>query len=495
MSQPRSMFDRSHRIKTTFPAGKLIPILADEVLPGDTFTCKMANYTRMATPQFPIMDDMWLESFYFFVPNRLLWENWQKFCGEQINPGDATEFEVPQIEPGGSGFDFDSLGDQFGIPPDISGKVNTLHFRAYNLIWNEFFRDQNQQDSVVVGQGDADDQIADYVLLPRGKRFDYFTAALPSPQKGPSVSLPLGLAAPITSLGSATDITQIYSVGEGELRDMKANVATDFLEIGITTTGTPANALYADLTNASAATINQLRESVAIQRLYEKDSRGGTRYTEVLRSHFGVTSPDARLQRPEFLGGGSQQINFNPVSHTTGNLGVQGAFADSVGNNHAFSKSFTEHGVIIGLVAVRAALTYQNGLDKMWTRRTRWDYAWPELMGIGEQAILNKEIFYQGGAADEDVFGYIPRYEEYRFKNSRLAGAFRSQHVDSLEAWHVAQDFGSLPVLGDTWIRDNPPIDRILAVPGDIQFLFDGFAQYRCARPVTTNGIPGLTRF
>lgn len=504
---PRSTFNRSCGYKTTFDAGYLIPVFFDEALPGDTFNVRANYFARLATPEFPFMDNMFLDSFFFFVPNRLIWENWEEFNGQQENPGDSTDFLIPQIEsPAVTGFSAGSVYDYFGIPTEVPGlKISALWLRAMNLIWNEWFRDQNLQDSVPVPKGDGPDVYGDYVLLRRGKRHDYFTSALPWPQKGPSVEVPLGSTAPIfgvdrdTKIGTPAsgfdDRTMVADTGgymmySGGALSGNVRFSNNPLDIG----------LEADLSSATASTINALRQAFQIQKLYERDARGGTRYTEIIRAHFGVVSPDARLQRPEYLGGGSTPINIHPIAQNSasteespqGNLAAMGVVS---GKGGGFTKSFTEHGVIIGLVSARADLNYQQGLERMWSRRTRWDFYWPALSHIGEQAVLNKEIYAVGSATpgqDDAVFGYQERYAEYRYKPSLITGQFRSNFAQSLDQWHLAQDFGSLPTLNNTFIQENPPVDRVIAVPSAPHFLFDAFFDIKSARPMPTYSVPGL---
>jgi len=509
----RSAFDRSHGYKTTFDAGYLVPVFLDEALPGDTFNVDLTAFCRLATPLHPFMDNMFLDSFFFAVPYRLVWDNFQKFMGEQVDPGDSTDYLVPEmVSTAVTGYAAGSLSDYFGIPtevPDLSHSA--LFHRAYNLIWNEWFRDENLQDSVVVDRDDGPDDPADYVLLRRGKRHDYFTSSLPWPQKGPAVDLPLGSTAPITGFGALNQTYDETSVTSYETAASASAVyasaksvnagatnGTFFVEEDPDNTGYPN--IRADLSEAAAATINQLRQAFQVQKLYERDARGGTRYTEIVRSHFGVTSPDARLQRPEYLGGGSSTLNVSPVtqlSETTasspqGNLAAVGT---ALMRRHGFTKSFTEHSVVLGFVCARADLNYQQGLNRMFSRSTRFDFYWPALAHIGEQSVLNKEIFAQGSAdaaADADVFGYQERFAEYRYKPSVITGEFRSNFAQSLDTWHLAQDFASLPVLNDEFIVDDPPVDRVIAVQDEPHFLFDGYFRFRAARPMPLYSVPGL---
>jgi hypothetical protein len=496
---PRSSFDRSHGYKTTFDAGYLIPFLCDEALPGDTFNCKMDAFARLATPIFPIMDNLFVDTFYFAVPYRLVWDNWEKFNGAQENPDDSIDYTIPVMNSTAvTGYDNTSIYDYMGIPtkvPDL--QHNSLHLRAYNLIWNEWFRDENLQDSVTVNKGDTTDPTSDYELLRRGKRHDYFTSALPWAQKGLAVDLPLGSSADIVTDNVAGTDLSIFSTDANDYTKM--NATTPYLSRN-NTTNPESNKMYADLTTATAATINQLRQAFQIQKQLERDARGGTRYIETIKSHFGVTSPDARLQRPEYLGGGSTPVVINPVAQTseTTSTTPQGNLA-SVGTasirNNGFTKSFTEHNLIIGLMSVRADLTYQQGLNRMWSRQTRYDFYWPALSHIGEQSILNKEIYAQGSVApteDEATFGFQERYAEMRYKPSLITGKFRSNDAQSLDAWHLAQDFATLPVLDSTFIQETPPMDRIQAVNTEPDFLFDSYIKMRCARPMPLYGVPGL---
>lgn len=530
---PRSVFDRSHGYKTTFNSGFLVPFYVDEVLPGDSFKLTATLFARLATPIVPFMDNLYLETFFFFVPNRLVWDNWQKFNGEQKNPSDSTDFLIPTVS--GTNVGNQTLWDYFGLPTNVDAalKVNALPFRAYNLIFNEWFRDENLQESLKVPTGDGPDNLTDYSLVRRGKRHDYFTSCLPWPQKGPGVEISIGGIVPVSGdvsfykqVGSYHVDTGITSVsnwsdrvlfketapfqignkdknwsGGGPFPLQQNFVSSDphpgqisFYagKFGITSDG-----LKADLSNATPISINDLRQAFQVQKLYERDARGGTRYTEILRSHFGVISPDARLQRPEYLGGSSARISINPVQQTSatnemtpqGNLAAYGVASDSF---HGFSKSFVEHGYVFGFVNVRADLTYQQGLNRMWSRQGRFDFYWPVLAHLGEQAVLNKEIYAQGTADDDKVFGYQERYAEYRYYPGQITGKFRSTDPQPLDSWHLAQKFSSLPTLSSQFIQDNPPVERVIAVQDEPQFLFDSYIRLKCARPMPVYSVPGL---
>ncbi len=517
---PRSSFNLSHGLKTTFDVDFLIPILVQDIIPGDTWNCQLNFFMRLATPIHPILDNMYAETFFFFVPYRLLWVNFEKFHGAQDDPGDSIDFTIPACGTTANVLTVGELADYMGLPlgwhADQTTDTSALPFRAYRLIWNDWFRDENLQNSITVQTDNGPDTNTEsgYVDQPlkRGKRFDYFTSSLPAPQKGSAVSMPLGQYADIVGLGvvgapNITNVTTIRETGKSAVTTYadawNTAVTTDFNIEEDPRTGATADypGIYADLTNATAATINDIRLAFQTQRLLERDARSGTRYVESLKAHWGVTSPDFRLQRPEFLGGGSSAVNVTPVSQQSASpstplekdaLGQLAGFGIASGT-HSFSKSFVEHGVLIGLMNVRGDITYSQGLDRYWSKTTRYEFYYPVLSQIGEQATENREIWHDGSANDILVFGYQERYAEYRFINSRLSGLMRPDATASLAPWHLSEDFATLPTLGSTFITANTgvPLDRAIAVPTQPHFIADMFFKIKAARPLPTYGVPG----
>lgn len=568
----RSVFDRSHDYKTTMDSGYLIPFFVDEVLPGDTFKLRVNAFVRMNTLVAPFMDNVFMDTFFFFVPTRLVWDNWQKFCGEQRNPGDSTDFLIPCLSsfatpgvPQAMNFANGSIFDYMGLPTGISipapknasssnTYINALPFRAYNLIYNEWFRDENLIGSVDVPTGDGPDNTASYQLLKRAKRHDYFTSALPWPQKGPSVDVGLTGNAPVVGFGDGSrwnfSSNDTYSGAQaifGNPVDVQDNIGLQaFTNREMFSTATmiplmqetnqsgrwanignqdqsngdnisPTRAIrgdgfylpngilknssgvapYADLSGVSAVSINDLRQAFQIQKFYEKWARGGSRYTETLRVMFNVISPDARLQRPEYLGGTHSRVNVVPTAQTSStdsvspqsNLSAFGVLGDSA---HGFNKSFVEHGYVIGLCCIRADITYQQGLNRMWSRRQLFDFYWPTLAHLGEQVVYNREIYTQGTAEDNGVFGYQERYAEYRYKPSMITGKLRSTDPQSLDVWHLAQKFDTLPKLNKDFIEENPPINRVIAVQNEPQFFADFWFDLKTSRPMPVYSVPGL---
>jgi hypothetical protein len=556
----RTKFDRSHVYKTTFDSGKLIPVFVDEVLPGDTARMSVNYFARLATPIKPIMDNIYLDWFFFFVPNRLVWEHWQNFCFEQEDPGDSTDYVIPTVTATGNSENayIGSLWDYFGLPVNTSGNlsdISALPFRAVYLIWNEWFRDENLQKSVKIQKGDTNEVlnsaqsseqpswvfssgttiVAGLACPPRGKRHDYFTSALPWTQKGPGVSIGLAGTASIVDPSPMqgcllwSNSNQLAAVsaydgdassdggyrvasGSGQITFKSWGSGSDWSTVGgfagntsdnVTMSAKPAsgflaNDSYVDLDSSSIFTINSLRTAFQMQKFYERLARGGSRYTEVLRSFFGVVSPDARLQRPEFLGSFTKMVNVNPIAQTsaTDNTSPQGnlsAYGVTAAKFHGFTKSFVEHGYIIGFVCARADLTYQQGINKMWLRSTVYDFYWPTFAHLGEQAIELREIYAQGSEADTTVFGYQERYAEYRYKPSQITGKFRSSVISgTLDKWHLSQFFKTAPTLNEEFIVENPPIERIIAVPSEPEFLLDIGFRYITVRPMPMFGTPGL---
>lgn len=531
----RSVFDRSHDYKTTMDAGYLIPFFVDEVLPGDTFKLRVNAFVRMNTLIAPFMDNVFMDTFFFFVPTRLVWDNWQRFCGEQKNPNDSTDFLIPSLS-GKNTFVNGSIFDYMGLPTGVAldpanTPINALPFRAYNLIYNEWFRDENLVDSIPVLTTDGPDPIDNYKLRKRAKRHDYFTSALPWPQKGPQVDINLARDSIVpVEMWSRTDPNAVnkanWSDGVGIHFSGGINYASMYSDTGSDTvqryseahpdvgTGLRAilspNVKYPSHDNTygngyakdpfvswPSIEVNDLRQAFQIQKFYEKWARGGSRYTETLRVMFNVISPDARLQRPEYLGGTHSRINVVPTAQTSStdsvspqsNLSAFGVLGDSA---HGFNKSFVEHGYVIGLCCLRADITYQQGLNRMWSRRSLFDFYWPTLAHLGEQVVYNKEIYAQGTADDNGVFGYQERYAEYRYKPSMITGKLRSTDPQSLDVWHLAQKFDSLPKLNQDFIEENPPINRVIAVQEEPQFFADFWFDLKTSRPMPVYSVPGL---
>jgi len=511
---PRSAFRCDHGYKSTFNAGYLIPFLWDEVSPGDTFKVKSTAFIRFATLLFPLMDNMRFYTYYFFIPTRLIWSNARKFFGEQVNPGDSIAYTVPKMTSTAvTGYGEGTIYDYFGLPTKVAGFDHiSLPFRAYNLVWNEYFRDQNLQNSLTVNLGDSSDPATDYALQRSCKIRDYFTSCLPFLQKGTAVSMPIGSSATVKT--NATDLV---------------TTAGNRMRFAVTTTGAPWNNaqvlnnsnnselfasatapgaltqylmpsnLYADLSTATASIINDLRQAFQIQRFLERDARNGTRYAELVQSHFGVHFPDLHY-RPLYLGGSSDPLHISTVAQTAPASGGSTPLASLAGfgtailHDHGFTHSFTEHGIILGLITARADLNYQAGLNRKWSRSIRYDYPWPVFAHLGEQAVLNKEIYCQGtagGTADAGVFGYQERYAEVRFYPNQITGLFRTNATGSLDSWHLAQDFGGLPTLGSTFIVDNPPTTRVKATSTDPDFIMDMQIQQTTVSTLPTYSVPG----
>lgn len=513
---PRSKFTGSWTRKMTFDQQYLVPFMVDEILPGDHMRYDVTAFVRMATALFPVMDNLRLDTFFFFVPNRLVWANWVKFMGEQQDPVSSIAYTVPQVTAlTVAGFAVGGIADQFGIPTSIQTdgvtlpSVNALPFRALNLIWNTWFRDENLQDSRNAVTTDGPDSESSYSLLNRGKSHDYFTSALPWPQKFTSAPVFSGGLAPVQGIGTIANAlgtqTAFYQTTGLVLPNNTARVGTVFDPaggtIGISQQASGNPAIYADLTNATGMSINVLRQSFMIQVLLERDARGGSRYTEIVRQHFGVTSPDARLQRPEYLGGGSSAVILTPIAQTSPTAGVPlgalGAAATAAGS-HGASYAATEHGYILGLLSVKSELSYGQGLWKMWSRLTRYDFYFPALAGMGEQAILRKEIYWRGDVTlDNTVFGYQERWHEYRTRVSEVTGLFRSgvDAAGALETWHLAQRFITAPVLGNAFIADVAPMSRVLAAgtaADGQQFLGDFLIKREAVRPLPMYGTPAI---
>ena len=539
ISMSRSRFKRPSSVKLSFNVGDVIPFYVDEVLPGDTFDVKTSKVVRLQTLLTPVMDNIYLDTYYFFVPNRLTWSHWREMMGENTESAwiPKTEYSVPQITAPSGGWSVGTIADYMGIPTGVAGlSVNALPFRAYALIMNEWFRDENLTDPLDIPVTDATvagvnsgnyitDTAKGGLPFKAAKYHDYFTSALPSPQKGPDVLIPGGTGAAVPVVPRTQIVPDIPSVSpiwyvDGKALDVDKNAALQIYhgptkgnitavdDIGSNSSevymknAVPVNLWAVGDSSLASATINQLRMAFQIQRLYEKDARGGTRYIEILKSHFGVTSPDARLQRPEYLGGNRLPININQVIQQsgtgTGSATPQGTTTGqslTTDVHSDFRKSFVEHGFVIGVMVARYDHTYQQGLDRMWSRKDRFDYYWPVFANLGEQAIKNREIFAQGNSQDDEVFGYQEAWADYRYKPNRVAGEMRSSYAQSLDVWHLADDYETLPKLSDAWIReDSATVDRVLAVSSKNanQLFADLYVENDSTRPMPMYSIPGL---
>lgn len=520
---PRSVFNRSHGHKTTFDMDKLIPFFVEEILPGDSMNLTANIFARISSPlKTPIMDNLRLNTYFFYCPSRLLWTNYEKFEGAQDDPGDSIDFNIPTVDIYQAGNIFE-LADHFGIPvhsmaSETDMYVNALPFRMYNKIYNEWFRDENLQNSLTVPVDDGIDPYATYVVMHKSKKHDYFTSCLPYAQK-PSTTVEIALAGTAPVIGDGTSIgfwngTTVFG-GYNAATD-KMNMSAGHVNKTLPYNGSPGtlptlndaygittvaskSGMIADLASASTGIdINEFRLAVATQQLLEIDARGGTRFVEMIKAHYGITVPDFRLQRTEYLGGGKHTLNVNPVTQTsesgTTKQGYQTAHV-TISGRSGFSKSFVEPGYIIGLVCGEADLNYQQGLDKLWTRSDRYDFYKPVFANLGEQPVLNKEIFWSGTPATDDaVFGYQEAWAEMRYKKSLVTGKFCSDASGTLDSWHVAQDFAATPTLNNTFITQTTPIDRVKAVDTEPDILFDSYIELRHVRPMPTYSVPGLRR-
>lgn len=541
---PRSTFGRDSSVKTSFNVGELVPFYCDAVYPGDTFQIRTNKVVRLQTLLTPMMDNVYLDSYYFFVPSRLVWSHWKEFMGENTQGAWAptVEYEEPQLRaPADTGFSVGTLWDYFGLPTGVADlAVSALPFRAYSLIVNEFFRDQNLQDPVLIPMDDSATvgvNTGNYItdLAKGGKPFiaakfhDYFTSCLPQAQKGEPVTIPVSSGAnlPVITINETNPFIEQTVADSGTLPAMSwvnTNGLTpgengrDSFAVGSIDGGTsimvggggtphgdgllPANLWAVNDGMVSATTINQLRMAFQVQKLLERDAMGGSRYRELIKSHFGVTSPDARMQIPEYLGGNRVPININQVIQQSGTgSGSETPQGTTVGmslttdSNGDFIKSFTEHGYVIGVMVARYDHTYQQGIERFWSRKDRLDYYWPAFAHIGNQAVLNKEIFAQGTEEDDEVFGYQEAWADMRYKPSRVTGEMRSSYAQSLDVWHLADDYDSLPRLSSDWIMENKNnVDRVLAVTSEVsnQLFCDIFVQNKCTRALPLYSIPGL---
>lgn len=514
--------------KTTINTDYIYPLYWDEVLPGDTFKMNVSTVARMTTLLAPIMDNLWMDWHFFFVPNRLVWSDFTRMMGEREDPDTSIDVTIPYVTAPSGGISAMTIGDYMGLPIGVQWRnhdVMALPLRAYQLIWNEWYRDENLQDSIKVKKDNTIQSITDFSLLKRGKRKDYFTSALPQPQKGDPIMLPIGSSAPVFGDGlniGLTDGTSTFTLADRAAGASNAHVAalsidgygnelgtnrgdtflTSAKAVGVVPRGTGStpnkSGMYADLSLTEGVSIDDVRTAFALQRLLERDNIGGTRYIELIKAQFGVTSPDARLQRPEFLGSFTVPVNVHTITQTSESGTTPQGTLTGVGTvnsvNRCFVKSFTEHGMILGLCSIRADLSYQQGIARKWSRSSKYDIFWPPLSHIGEQAILNKELFAQGTSDDDEPFGYQERWSEYKFGENRISGQLRSAYSQSLDFWHLSQNFAALPTLNSDFISESVPLDRSLALSSNVapQFIVDTLFDVTCVRPMPMYDNPGL---
>jgi hypothetical protein len=491
----RSLFKRNFGNKFTFNEGDLIPIHCDEVYAGDTINANMQSFIRLTTPITPVMDTIEFDLHAFFVPSRLVMEDYYKMLGEQVDPDDSTDVLIPQIS-GPTTFAENGIADYFGLPTKVNIPEEdcpiALPFRAYNLIWNDWFRDENLQDSLDVKTDTTDDSIITYNIQKRNKKHDYFTSCLPNAQKGESVNISLGSSAPIAVDG----IDRISVLGtDGNEKKLYPNSTEIWVSSG-NNSGAP---LYADLTSAEGISINDLRDALSIQHILERRQRGGTRDVEILSNTYGVSPMDSRLQRPELLGTGRSNLQMNTVAQTsstdaTSPLGELSAIG-TINANMNFTYSATENGFLIVLASARAEVSYQQGMRRMWSKRSYLDILDPMRANIGEQPVLRKEIYMDSDTDNNnEVFGYLPNFDDLRFGNNIITGQFRSNATNSLDVWHFSQEFATAPVLGEEFIKQDAPVDRVLAVEDNPDFFGDMFMKVNHYRVLPTYGVPGLKR-